>query len=426
MVRDHRRVQLHQSQRDEAPLVLGRYRLSSGPGPALGKGRWCVVRRAEDTLTGQSVAVKTYNAQAARDLGDERLAEHWAREVQVFEHLGVGPASAAASGRPDPRRLRSANPRQWLVNLLDFSRESQTGRPGKAADGHYYTILEMADCTLTAWIQKRDKAAQFVNLAEVREIVSAVARGLLWLHSKGYCHLDVKPDNIMRFGSSWKLIDLAGCVPSGGDVPISSDQFTPLYASPELARCALGHSSLMPSSAMDMWATGVVLLDLMHSTAFEDTQAGFNQAWILGKQDVEPNVEWYKWLVESPLDLKKFISEPTSSVQMFADSAELRDLLAGLLERDPARRLSAVHLQNHPFLVAGIGGRATVEAAFHKIRHRIGRQSLTHSEVSALFTHLGMRSFDSEALLQACGSLQKGHASFEELTFEELMDFVYG
>lgn len=403
-----------------AGVVLGRYRILDGP--PLGTGGWCIVQRAEDKLTGQKVAVKTYNEQATRELGDEALAARLEREVRTFERLGVGPEASAAGGRPDPRKLRKANPRQWLVNLLDFSRDGKTGRPGQAEDGKYYTVLELADESLGSWLQRKASSSDFVSLEELREVGNAVARGLVWLHRNRLCHLDVKPENIMRFGSNWKLIDLEGCLESGGDVPLSSNNFTPLYASPELAQFALGElQDLRPEYSMDMWAAGVVLLDVLaHASALQETKAGFDSASLFDEEAV-PFEGWYRWLADpAPLSPSEIVTEPASSLELLKTSAELRDLLGCLLDKDPAKRLPAPQLAGHPLLVAGLGGRSRVEEAFERAKRCSGKGSLTKKEAATLFTALGLRSFEADILMCACGALQKGYASFEEI-----LDFLY-
>jgi len=308
------------------------------------------------------------------------------------------------------------------VNLLDYSRDAKTGQPGQAEDGKYYTVLELADESLGSWLQRRADGNDYVSVEELRELGGALARGLVWLHRNRLCHLDLKPENIMRFGSTWKLIDLEGCLECGGDVPLSCNNFTPLYASPELAQFALGElSGLRPEYSMDMWAAGVVLLDVLaHASSLQETKAGFDSASLFEEESM-PFEGWYRWLADpTPLSPTEIVTEPASSVELLKGSAELRDLLGRLLDKDPARRLPAPQLASHPLLVQGLGGRARVEEAFERARRCNGRGSLTKKEAAALFTALGLRCFEADALISACLPLQKGCISFEEM-----LDFLY-
>mmetsp|Transcript_25088 Transcript_25088/g.49126 ORF Transcript_25088/g.49126 Transcript_25088/m.49126 type:complete len:441 (-) Transcript_25088:464-1786(-) len=416
------------------PVALGRYQVDNGP--PLGTGGWCLVRRAKDTLTGQTVAVKTYTDQAVKQLGDDCLAARLQAEVSTFQKLGVGPSGAVASGRPDPRRLRNANPRQWLVNLLDFSSNQENGCPGKAADGKFYTVLELADICLASWIKEKALTGRYASLDDVREIAAAISRALQWLHSLGMCHLDVKPENIMRFGGgSWKLIDLQSCLPINptghGDsvVGICEDDVTPLYASPEVACWLLAGPDrhvLLPSPAMDAWAAGVVLLDVLaHASALQETKSGFDTVSLFYEEEL-PCEQWYQWLADqTPLNLDDLLGAAGNPVnpgsQLLAESVALRNVLQQLLAKDPAQRLTMAGLQGHAFLVDSVaGGRVEVEKVFQAFCERSGVQSLSCAQFSSLLAGLGVCCSDAEALAQACGCMRKGHA-----TFRELIDFLY-
>eukprot|EP00928_Gymnodinium_smaydae_P015616 TRINITY_DN15786_c0_g1_i2.p1 TRINITY_DN15786_c0_g1~~TRINITY_DN15786_c0_g1_i2.p1 ORF type:complete len:447 (+),score=70.05 TRINITY_DN15786_c0_g1_i2:197-1537(+) len=326
-------------------VVLKHYRLTAGP--PLGTGGWCVVHRGEDIRTGRSVAVKTFGAQARRDWGEVALAHRFSREVHIFRSLGLGSSSKAHTGADGVGH----NSMHHLVHLVDYSRQAGTDEPGPAEDGEYYTVLELADKALDVLMRLPSTS---VLLERVRSVAVALAQGLSYLHMHGLVHLDVKPENVMDFGGVWKLIDLEGCLPKDGSVTVPMDNFTALYASPELARFALGETPApRPSESMDMWAVGVVLLDILaRTTAFQDTKSGFDSAALF--EDVPPaipNEAWYRWLAEeqpvAPLD---FLEDGSDGAQLLASSQDLRDLLRRLLSKDAAQRPSAEDMLRHPLL----------------------------------------------------------------------------
>ena len=93
----------------------------------------------------------------------------------------------------------------------------------------------------------------------------AVLHALKLLHGAGFVHMDVKPSNIIKVAGDggmfdkWKLFDLDTSrrknEPVGG--------FTANYAAPELARASLkGDETPLADPKMDVWATGLVLLEM--------------------------------------------------------------------------------------------------------------------------------------------------------------------
>ncbi|CAE8725068.1 unnamed protein product [Polarella glacialis] len=396
-----------------------RYRLDSGP--PLGTGGWCVVRRAEDTLAGgRPVAVKTFGAQAARELGPEALLARFRREIQTFEAIAVAPNSPSSPPEgPDPR--------EFFVNLLDFSRSSGgVDQPGPAADGQLYTVLELADDSLHTWLERRSKAKNFVGLEELKHVASSLAQGLAWLHKIGMCHLDIKPENMMLFGSQWKLIDLEGCLPAGvGQVPQGS--FTPLYACPELAQFALREISEgknaqgpSPSGLMDSWATGIVLLDILaHAACLQETKAGFDSA-ALFEEEAIPFESWYRWLASSEqLDPSSFLEgmppggKDGGAIGNLRKSPELQGLVQKLLQKDPKLRMSADEMLAHPLLAvpkkpkepqgAVTPRRDKVEGVFQKWESGDRSRSalLARNVFRELLMQVGLTKREAEVLLEA-------------------------
>ena len=150
----------------------------------------------------------------------------------------------------------------FFVKLLGYSKFA--GLPGPARDGRFYTILELGEERLDQWLSKTKKSMPKVwALTGFADVARALFSALHHLHTRGLVHLDIKPENIMRFGTCWKLIDLECCMQIDAGTFVSIDDITPLYASPELAQAAIaaykvGATTLLPpTSAMDIWAAGV-------------------------------------------------------------------------------------------------------------------------------------------------------------------------
>ena len=213
------------------------------------------MRRAVD-LTGCAVAVKAFKPQAEKEVGREALQKRFQREVKAFHDIGIGPGSKEGAQEIDPRG--------YFVNLLDFSGFDSS--PPPSVNCRCYTVLEIGDQSLDDWLQRGA-----VSLSGFCELAKALFKALKWLHGLGFIHMDVKPENIMRFGTRWKLIDLDCCM-SCNDEMVTPENFTPLYASPELAREVLDTLEMdnpatrkRPCPAMDIWAAGVARLHFGHS-----------------------------------------------------------------------------------------------------------------------------------------------------------------
>lgn len=372
---------------------MGRYRVL-GEEP-LGEGAWCVVWKARHMASGREVAVKTFRDQVIREKGMGALHGRFAREIDVFKMLGVAPGigmndSAEESGVASATSSGHYGPKQLFVNLLDFSRsaadgaagengdplDSDSGHPSTASDGRYYTVLELADWSLDKWIAGRS-ADPAAGRAELCEIARTLSHSLAWLHGCGLCHSDVKPANMMRFGTYWKLIDLEGVMPMDGTSGVDMSCVTPLYACPEVARAALEQLGMpgnggcipavldhvRPAEKMDVWAAGIVLLDVLaRKCALEEMYSGFRMQALMsfdGEEDPTEGLrQWYEWLADpAPILPGDYACPPEvygSPAPLPPSSDEdvvnLRALFAGLLAKDPAQRLSTAELLAHPAL----------------------------------------------------------------------------
>jgi len=230
-------------------------------------------------------------------------------------------------------------------------------------------------------------------------VTRVVAEGLSELHARGLCHLDIHPSNIMRFGSDWKIIDLEACLPDCADSMLCREQpdALPLYASPELANAFLAASAsrmmgpapsrkskaggattsatksrskespgaqtkelqVPPSPKQDLWSAGVLVLDtLAHKRSLEATywqvQKEFRSDDKESRSDSDAadiHESWYRWVSSrNKIDVYNHVLEPKASLDMLRNSADLRNLLAGLLDKEASTRISAEDFKLHPWL----------------------------------------------------------------------------
>ncbi|HEY5948563.1 MAG TPA: serine/threonine-protein kinase [Kofleriaceae bacterium] len=217
--------------RERAPTVArvlgGRYRL----GRQLGAGGYGAVFTAEDTITGERVAIKVLSPAASQN---QELIIRFHREA------------IAASRARHPH----------IVTIADFDVDED--------DGHFI-VMEHLD--------GRDLAQTLADarpLAPVRALTIAAqcARGLAAAHRVGVLHRDLKPANVFLVrrdggGETVKVIDfgISKLTPLAGDyTDVTSGSKvvgTPSYMSPEQARGA------RLDARTDVYALGVVLFEML-------------------------------------------------------------------------------------------------------------------------------------------------------------------
>ena len=231
----------------------------------------------KDVLAGREVAVKELRPPDGSG-EDER---------DVFRKRALQEARSAA-------RLAHQN----AVTLHDIV-------PATAADDAVYLIMEYVDGATLAQVVQREGP-----LSEAR--VSSIALQLLSIleasHALGIVHRDIKPSNIMVTATGQvKLTDFGiAHVVDGTRLTGSGVIGTPAYMAPEQLQ------GLAVTPAVDLWALGVTLFDAVHGrNPFErDTTAATFHAILMAELPVP------------------------------ACAPPLASVIAGLLVRDPAQRIT--------------------------------------------------------------------------------------
>lgn len=191
-------------------------------------------------------------------------------------------------------------------------------------DEYFYMVMEIAqggelfDRILKKKTYSEREAQKFMDQA-----ISAVRL----MHSKGIVHRDIKPENFV-YGSTHedacvKLIDFgfAQFLGTGKDkITLNEVCGTPGYSAPEVL---LGKSYQF---SCDIWSLGVVLYTLL---------AGFQPFY-------HPDP-----IVEENRVFSGDLRFPNSSFQYISDDA--MDLIEGMLEVDPRKRLSINQILHHPW-----------------------------------------------------------------------------
>src|SRR5262245_14450138 len=196
-------------------IVDGRYRLRE----FIGNGSYGSVFAAEELTLGRvisQVAVKLINPENEDQ-----------RQKVLHEILGLA-------------RLNH----DYIITY----RSSGEIREGPFA-GSIFLATELGDTTLSRLVKNDERVSE----EEFRELVRGVALALRHIHASGAIHGDVKPANIIRVKSRWKLGDL-GLMRSTHRLPAGPAFGSLTYIAPETLRHEF-------TPANDVYSLGVTILN---------------------------------------------------------------------------------------------------------------------------------------------------------------------
>ncbi|UJR36282.1 hypothetical protein I4U23_029012 [Adineta vaga] len=196
-----------------------------------------------------------------------------------------------------------------IVEMYDFQWD----------ENYIYIIMEYCSGgDMSMFIRTR----QLLSEARVRPFVKQIAKVLKFLYEKNISHMDLKPENILLTSADKSILKVAdfGVAQHIGKDGSRSIRGTLMYMAPEIL------SSRPYDNRVDLWSVGVIL---------------------------------YECLFGRPLftfitihDLIDTIKSDTP-IQIPNDariSSECRNLLEGLLQRDPNKRISFADFFRHPFI----------------------------------------------------------------------------
>ena len=191
-------------------------------------------------------------------------------------------------------------------------------------DGKIYLVMEWLGegCNLSSWI---GATRENRNLDSVRCILKKLFEAVEYLRTVQISHHDIKLDNVIfnETEQTVKLIDFGVSEPCPDDESFCAFG-TPAYQAPEIltrsdpSKPISGHKS-------DMWSLGVVAYQL----ANPDGRLPF---------EGESVMEVFDGIIHDKPDFSIITND------------KLRDLIKGLLKKNPKKRLTASEALNHPFL----------------------------------------------------------------------------
>ena len=252
----------------------------------LGEGASATVQLVLDTRTNQKYAMKVYTKKSYYDT----MKEHIVNEALLLE--------------------KCSHPS--IIRLVEWF------------EGHrkIYLVEEFVGATtLGEYLESKKAESGALDEDEACHIFFEIAQGLLYLHSKGIYHRDVKIHNvIVGPGSEVKLIDLGYAVELPEARLISSFCGTPSYMPPEV----VARKPYSPEKA-DVWSFGVCLFRALCGRL---PFSGVSQT----------NLFYH--IKRGEFQCAPGVSSPAKA------------LLSALLDPQPERRPSVKDMLRHPWFVA--------------------------------------------------------------------------
>lgn len=276
-----------------------------------------------------------------------------ANDLQRNKSVAIKVTKAHKEGRLEVRILKLVNQFQTrrFVRLIDSF----------TLDNTHYTVLELLSCSLLDIL--RASSFKGVSLKLVRKFGRQLTEALRFLDFFGVIHCDIKPENICLCAghSDLKIIDF-GCSCRRG-AHINTYVQSRFYRAPEVLL------RLAPfTSAIDMWSLGCILIEVHTGTPLFPGCDELDQLRKIGKVLGPPPAQMMPHKKQRDL-FSKLADEESVSVDdilgvssggpggRYVGIAEhgsddyrmLKDLVSGMLEYDPAKRITPVRALDHEF-----------------------------------------------------------------------------
>ncbi|CAH2065367.1 unnamed protein product [Thlaspi arvense] len=201
-----------------------------------------------------------------------------------------------------------------IVNLIEVIDDPKTD--------HFYMVLEYVD---GKWAYDDSGPPGALGENTARKYFRDVVAGLMYLHSHNVIHGDIKPDNLLVTSTGTVKIGDFGVsqVFKDDDDQLRRSPGTPVFTAPE---CCLGVT--YSGRAADTWAVGVTLYCMI-----------LGQYPFLG----ETLQDTYDKIVHNSLVIPDGLED------------NLKDLINGLLSKDPKQRMTLKDVAEHPWVTGEDG-----------------------------------------------------------------------
>ena len=272
-------------------------------GRIIGQGGFAKVNLGLNVLSGRVVAIKSFNKTIKSKNGDNLNMNKILYEINLM------------------RKLNHPN----ITKILETFEDEQ----------FYFIIMEYINGgNLFSYVKKRRKLSEKTAKFLFKQIIF----GIKHIHSQLIVHRDIKLENILiDLNNNVKICDFGiGIILSTENEELHSHCGTPMYIAPEiiLSNKEKGYKGF----PVDIWSAGIALYIMLSG------KLPFNL-----DEDLDDIEGYNNNAKEKNVKLKdEIINKEPKYIENISDEA--RNLLKGLLNKDPTKRLTCDQILNHPWL----------------------------------------------------------------------------
>ena len=269
-------------------------------GRLIGQGAFGKVNIGLNILTGRVVAIKSFNKKSLSTNGDNMK--------KILSETDL------------MKKLNHPN----VTKILEMFEDEE------------YILIAMEYINggnLFSFVKKRRKLSEKTAKFLFRQIIL----GIKHIHSKKIVHRDIKLENILiDLNNNIKICDFGiGRILKNEKQLLYDKCGTPMYMAPEILTSS--KTKGYEGYPVDIWSSGISLYIMLSGTLPFNLKN--NESSDMSEESNHNNIELqYSIINKEPKKIEKI-------------SNEARDLLKGLLNKNPRKRLTIEQILNHPWLI---------------------------------------------------------------------------